>query len=93
MPNKVVYKFPSPHRDGPIQVSEGAQIVLVDHQDGVPTVWVEVDLDAPIEFWFIHSVATGERNRIQENWEHIGSVAISSGTHRDLVWHLYKENN
>lgn len=93
MSNKVVHKFPAPHRLDSIEVCVGAKVVLVDHQHGVPTVWVEVDLDAPVEAWRIFSVATGEENRIQDDWEHLGSVVVrpEAGSYgRILVWHLYK---
>lgn len=95
MPNRVIYKFPHPRGLKTIDVRTGAQVVLVDHQHGEPMIWVELDLEAPEETWTIHSVATGEPNRIQENWEHLGSVVVrpEAGSYgRILVWHLYKEN-
>lgn len=93
MSNKVIYKFPSPHRLKSIEVRVGAKVVLVDHQYGVPTIWVEMDLWAPREVWHIFSVATGEENRIRDEWEHLGSVVVrpEAGSYgRILVWHLYK---
>lgn len=85
---RVVLKFAAPHRGRAITVTEGAVVVLVDHQEGVPTVWVELDPGAPPVVWRVISVATGEFDRIEPGDEHIGSFVVREG--RWLVWHMYR---
>jgi hypothetical protein len=87
-PQRVVLKFPAPHRDRFITVTEGAVVVLADHQEGVPTLWVEMDPEAsPVE-WHVLTVATGEFDRIQPTDQHLGSFVVREG--RWLVWHMYR---
>lgn len=88
VPQRVVLKFPAPHRDRFINVTEGATVVLTDHQEGVPTLWVEMDPDAPPVEWHVMSVATGEFDRIGPDDVHLGSFVVREG--RWLVWHMYR---
>lgn len=88
--SRVILKFPSPHKESTITVRKDACVVLVDHQDGVPTIWVEVDINAEPVQWDVFSVATGEEDRIGLNDAHLGSFTVNG--HRRLVWHLYLRN-
>ena len=99
-PQRVVLKFPAP-RDRFINVTEGATVVLADHQEGVPTLWVEMDPDAPPVEWHVMSVATGEFDRIGPDDVHLGSFVVpcppivrsrrpSLREGRWLVWHMYR---
>ena len=94
-PQRVVLKFPAPHRERTITVTEGAVVVLVDHQDGVPTLWVELDPGAPPVEWTVISVATGDFDRIQPTDQHLGSFVVrggqgTTGSYSWLVWHMYR---
>lgn len=85
--NRVVLKFPAPHRDETIKVTLGAKVVLCDHQDGVPTLWIELDPSETEIEWRVISCATGEYDRIGSSDIHLGSVVVREP--RWLVWHLY----
>lgn len=86
---RVVLKYPAPHRDPrTITVTEGAVVVLVDNQEGVPTLWVELDPAAPSVQWHVISVATGDPNRLEPGDVHLGSFVVRGD--RWLVWHMYR---
>jgi hypothetical protein len=87
-----VYKYPliGGDKDGyvTIMAPHDAKVVLVDHQEGVPTVWLEVATMVP--------PAHEERRsfRVYGTGHPISDYDIHRGsyTHGDFVWHVYENN-
>lgn len=83
---RTVYKFqPSswlPEFDLSIQV--GARLLRVDNQGGLPTLWAEVDPDAPRRPR--HFVQVGTGGQVPEGMHsYIGTYFVPP-----FVWHVYE---
>jgi len=65
-------------------VHRGAKIVLVDHQIGIPAIWLEVETDQPREEREFIVVGTG--HKIPSEYAHIGSFKSDP-----YVWHIYEK--
>lgn len=80
-----VFKYPLPPLGGALnhQVPEVGKPVHVDVQNGVPTVWVEVETTAPLVYWTFLSIGTGWE--VPPGGQHIGTLIDGAG----FVWHHY----
>lgn len=100
---RVVLKFSIPAHRGPpdlvdeqgrqrwvggaIPVTVGATVVLVD-QHAFPSIWVEMDPDAPPVDWYLIVVATGDAGTILPGDVHLGSFVTRDAS--PIVWHVYR---
>lgn len=85
---KTVHKFPLELVDGPqrhYRIGREHNVVYVDVQHGLPTMWIEVDREClasdPLVFYVF-----GTGFDIPDNCVHVGSCQESG-----FVWHIYKE--
>lgn len=69
-----------------VTMPAGAQILSVQTQDGVPTLWAKVDPDAPREERRIIRVMTGGEVTV-ECGRFLGTVQVPSG----LVFHYFED--
>ena len=81
-----IWKFPLAITD--IQEAEmphGAKILHVDNQDGIPTMWAEVDTRQVMVKRIIAVVGTGNpMSDAAAMGNHVGSVLMPP-----FVWHIY----
>jgi hypothetical protein len=66
-----------------IPVPDGAAIVHVDAQAGIPTMWVHVDTSAPVVERNFAVVGTGQR--VAPSWTYIETFQMPP-----FVWHLFE---
>lgn len=81
----MIYKYPLELESAPQAVSMpvGAEILHVANQDGHPTIWARVDIDAPNVTRHFYVFGTGR------NCPERGYVGT---THADgFVWHIFEE--
>ena len=80
-----VYKYEIPMRDlGGISMPQGAEILHVAEQHGVPCLWARVDPEAPMEDVALSVRGTGHDGA---DGEHVGSFFMQGG---DLVFHVFR---
>lgn len=88
---KAVYKFPLPVRDRfCIALPMDAQIVAVQAQNDIPTIWAVVTIDADTQPYTFEIVATGQplqRLATGEQRKHLGTVQLYGGS---LVFHVFE---
>lgn len=71
------------------QVPKGAKFCGFDFQHNNPTLWFEIDTDAPIETRHFEIVGTG--NEVPDDGVHLASVQVlEEQPGRYWVWHLYE---
>lgn len=86
------YKIPLavPPPDGAdhftIGMPQGARVIKVAAQRGVPCLWAEVDPDRPECSYSFALVWTGQGD-VPGGYDHAGSVEDDSG----FVWHVYQK--
>ncbi len=74
-----------------IWLPQGAQILHIDTQYGVPQLWALVDASAPLEAVRIKMRGTdGDINFNTEEWYHLGTIQMNGGA---LIWHYFGEVN
>jgi hypothetical protein len=81
---KTVWKFDVPfHHVINIWMPEGARVLTVQYQEGIPRIWVEVDTTKPTTsrgfLWF------GTGHPLEDGAQYIGTLQEGA-----LVWHLYE---
>lgn len=84
---QTIFKYPlalAPTQS--IYLPEGAKILHFARQGGIPTLWAEVDPDAPVEPRYFRLVGTGHELPSGES-VYIGTVQLNDGA---FVWHLYE---
>ena len=67
-----------------LQMAEGARILSVQVQDGRPTLWATVDVDAPLVRRGIFVVGTGGPLGGVDADDFIGTIQMSP-----FVWHVF----
>jgi hypothetical protein len=85
---QVIFKYPlslTPAQS--IYLPVGAKILHFGNQGEIPTLWVEVDPDAPIELRYFHVVGTGHELPTNTKSVYIGTALFEGGVY---VWHLYE---
>ena len=85
--NLTIYKYPIPKASGKfaIDLPEEARPLHVDVQEGLPWIWIEVDLDEPkkrTQFCVVYTSGT-----VPEDFVYVGTV-LAHGGH--LVLHIYR---
>lgn len=83
---RTIYKFPLGFDVTPLRLRPTDKLLHVGHQNGQPTLWVEVGLpmvDDAARFFYI--VPTGYD--VDEGMTHVGSVIVHE---QGLVWHVYE---
>jgi hypothetical protein len=75
------YELPGPGERLALELPIGAQVLTVQYQNGVPTIWVKLLRSAPIEVR--HFVLVGTGWPVHPEAKYIGTV--QSGPY---VWHL-----
>lgn len=84
--NSVIWKYPLQVVDQQmIRMPEGAEILSVHLQDGVPCLWVAVDPTLASEERTIWIVGTGNPADDVANQKFIGTVVMDF-----LVWHVFR---
>ena len=83
--SRQIWKFPIGSTEPMVSMPRGAEILTVQVQNGVPTIWALVDTDAPKAKRLIHIFGTG--------WDIPKKIHRYIGTwqHDALVWHLFEE--
>lgn len=71
-----------------ISLPKHSKILKFDNQNEVPTIWVLVDTEQPLEEAIFTVRGTGHSIPRFSNLEYIGSAQFLNG---QLVWHLFKE--
>lgn len=85
---RVIWKFPFPVQDDiTIEMPAFAEILHVDVQNGVPTLWAIVDPQHVNDKRTFHLYGTGHEMHIDTNEKHIGSFLMYDGS---LVFHLFE---
>ena len=82
---KTVWKYRLDLLDGQqvIKMPKGAQVLSVDMQHDQPTLWAEVDSEAPMEprYFQVHGTGHPIAN---------GGVFVGSAVGVPFVWHIYE---
>jgi hypothetical protein len=79
---KVIYKYKLEVNACVIELPMLSRVVCVNEQEGVPTIWVEQDLNnTPHDVKF---VAIGTGGIVPDGFRYMGTCFI-----RDYVWHVY----
>ena len=87
-----IWKFPlALEVEQTVEVPQNAKFLHVAYQDGLPTVWAEVDPDLPREPRTFVIVGTG--HRVPETGGPTGKPPAYVGTvlRGAFVWHIYVE--
>jgi len=79
---KTIWKFPIPFPAGTLSMPAKARIVSVQMQGEIPTLWAEVNTDAPIEKREFVIYGTGHH---QDGGHYVGTFQSPP-----FVWHLYE---
>ena len=80
---KTVYKYELRSQDSSISLPEEAEILTVQLQNGIPTLWALVDPENELETRFISIVGTG--------WEVAETVKyICTYMDGPFVWHAFE---
>ena len=84
---RTIWKYEFPIQDEfTLSMKEGAEIIHVESQHGVPCLWALVDTGAPMDVRLFAVAGTGHpAGFIQE--QHVGTFFMRSG---NLVWHLFE---
>jgi|WetSurSiteA1Bulk_404760.scaffolds.fasta_scaffold13443_2 hypothetical protein len=84
-----IYKYPlhnlMSYGSQVVETREGARVVLVGHQDHVPTIWLEISLNEPEERRLFVIYGTGQT--VDDN-----DIPVGSYIDGDFVWHIYESN-
>ncbi len=87
--NKTIWKYPTPIKDLVEHLMpQGAHVLCVQLQRGVPTMWAIVDPEAPQETRRFRWFGTGHPLPDQPNMCYIDTIQIEDGA---LVFHLFAE--
>lgn len=87
---KVIWKFNFHVKDQvKIEMPKGAEILTVQNQYEMPTVWAIADPMAPKELRHFELLGTGQ-DIDTTGKKYIGTFQMSEGT---LVWHLFEKIN
>lgn len=82
----VIYKYPMSQETTYIPMPKGAQILDVQMQHGVPTIWALVHETAELETRNFQTVGTGQSlSDNMKDYSHIGTVQDGS-----FVWHIFE---
>lgn len=88
---RVIYKYPirQPSTALEIEMPEGAEVLTVQTQRGVPCIWAIVDLEEPVEKREFAIFPTGLPLDIgREEWRYVGSFQMENET---LIFHLFEK--
>lgn len=80
---QTIFKYPMQLDDRSLALPRGAVIRRFAMQHGVPTVWAEVDSNAPTVTRRVQIFGTG--HPLPE-----GAVYLGSCDHGQFVWHLFE---
>lgn len=85
---KSVWKFPLGQEDEEIsvQMPDGAQVLTLQMQAGIPCLWALVDPTAKTVTRHFFIVGTG--HELWKDGQYIGTWQVAGGA---LVWHLFEE--
>ena len=88
--SRMIWKYPLKVTDQQVIdfPSECPQILCLQMQKGIPTLWVEVNPESVTERWLVHVYGTGHPldDKMDERGLYIGTFMIESGA---LVFHVY----
>jgi len=86
---RTVHKYPLEGHSVGIYMPEAAEILTLQLQNDVPTLWALVeDSNTPIHYQF-HTYGTGWT--VPLNREYVGTYQQDAGNLPVLVWHVFKE--
>lgn len=87
MANTTIWKFKlEPEDEQILFVPQGAQILSVKTQHGIPCMWAEVDPNAPKISMAVRILGTGHLLDDLEDFRFVGTVLTMDDS---LVWHFY----
>jgi len=83
---KTIHKYPLTEKKTELELPEGSTVVCVHEQHGVPTLWIEMNLNvnAPMKKTTFEIVGTGRLLK-HGNEQYIGTAFID-----EFVWHVYQ---
>ena len=94
-PGRVVWKYRLELIDTHVMLfAPSTRFLAVGEQDDLRkplALWVELDPKEEVREIKLHVVGTGQRGRIAESWNYIGTVQMQTRPFAGLVWHLYWE--
>ena len=81
---KTIFKYPLTSSPITLSMPKGATILVAQAQNGIPTIWAEVDTDKPVETRTFVAQMTGQplpgRKKV-----FVGTVQI-----KPFVYHIYE---
>jgi hypothetical protein len=81
-----IWKFPITSPDGTrIDMPQGARILTVQMQAGMPTLWAVVDPEAPRRARYFRVVGTGHTHEAGVFRDYLGTVQDGP-----FVWHVFE---
>ena len=78
---RTIWKFVIPFPEGQVVMPRGARILALQKQDEIPTIWAEVDPEAPKENHLFIIYGTGHRV--------VAGTYIGTFQSPPFVWHVY----
>lgn len=89
--NRVIYKYAlkgaiDAYATFPIDMPMGARILCVQLQDGVPTIWAQVEAASDVERRTLVIIGTG--HPLRDNLRYIGTFQQGP-----FVWHLHESTS
>ncbi len=86
MANSTIWKFPFDIAgDFELEMPDGARILAVQSQTGIPCLWAACDPAAPKVKRRFRLAGTGHQTTF-DGLEHVGTFQMADGA---LVWHLF----
>jgi hypothetical protein len=82
---RTIHKYPlelAP--EVPVIMPDGAEIIAVQEQFGLPTIWAIVDTDKPKKRRIFRIIGTGQNN-VPDKSFYLGTVQIDG-----FVWHVFE---
>lgn len=85
---KVIWKFPLEPNTGEIEVPQGAKLLDIQMQGGVPCIWALVDPNAPKVKVSVVSIGTGQEMHDEciDAYTYLGTFQVHAGL---FIWHIF----
>lgn len=85
--NRHIWKYPVSRGRKTLIMPEGAEVLCVQTQFGVPQMWTIVDPEAPQEYRTFHAFSTGDSVGTISIVDYIGTYQEHEG---NLIFHLFE---
>ena len=86
-----IYKYRlEPNCGGAVHMPQGAQVLTVQMQDGVPCLWAKVDTTQPAERRTFDVYGTGHAMPNDPRLVYVATFQMDGGA---LVWHVFESTH